>query len=1646
MICLSCNESHFGIPGRLCPVCSRPLMIATNANTQKMVESQLRSWLDEWSTQGSVSADAAEQVRRALASKTSDRLSQAVISRAPLEELLQAWLTKRWQWLAQLLAGLVEWPNQKKTPKNKTQNETEPKGARLAGGKHERWSGLEHVARLDEEHFSFWAALQPLLNTYVWWFVGTVLVLGGSILGMREAWLVLGPLPKQLTVIAALLLYQALFGSLSFLLSRRSATTGSLLAYVALCLLPLPFAVVPEVYALHRLLGLSVLPLVTIITAASTAVASLALKARTRDLLFALIPAGVSQSLLSMFAASGIYGSLMFVPLFPLAILAHRFSRSDNHSSLTPLLFACYGALAVLVVSLLGVADRADAFAPGSVGLGRMLMWSVLLCGSLAIVLGGGGRGEAKQATGGPSVTKAVAVVVLLAGSLLASAGAGMMLLQIPAGQGLMLTPGPGLHFGVCVLATALFLFFARTVQVALHPFFALSMLCGFLFARDWTGDQAYWVLGAANVPLTMLLLRKGFGASGQRLLTVWGVCAGTLACATIAYLTPSFSDGELSKALLLVGCLLGVAVHAGSPSRQSLWHYGGVIGSFAAAMALLPLTPPAPPTVRAGVLLVGLAILYSAAGLVLHTRANSEDLTASDPRPLEDISLALACAALLSLLLGPQSLVEANTVRSFEFWGSLTLSALFFARSFRDGSRLVSSLGAAALLLAGIRYFGGPALVGRTVVVATVALLAAVLASVIPVRPDRPQRSRLVFGILRLPFPGRGGLLLRDAFGILSFGAGLLCSYQLVAWLGQIREDERLAMIAAGSAIALVFVIAFVFRGFESFAMRGRLATAALALLAVGLTAVVNRYGRPLPPMIVGVNLTMGIILLWLASRLLYHKGAGIADKLGVPGKGKRYHLLPLAAAALLGVVLLTDAWLIGFPTMLRFGFVVPPTFLFGAGLATFAVAHGLQLRQAVYAGVGFWTLAIGLGFAQSDPRGIELIALQPPGNRWIPATAEAVARLVDWRSAEIFTTIGLTPRLLAGRLAFGVAVAACLWALLSLLLSRGPVAAWLGRRGQSSLDRPEPTLSNAFAWWVPGTAVLLTLLAWQFAFVSPALLAILAGTLLLTAKHPLQGAATIYVSAFLLMPGLARQNDLWFALAGPAMAWAGLLLVVLGRPLARATGLPYGRALEIAHIGAFILVLAGGILALAHSGSPANPPQGLSAILESAWPAISAALWTRTFGLGFVLLFASLTMMAASIQWRELLSTLTAATAVILAAAAAIAIVPFACSIVFYQPASPYLRLAQSLPYLLLLLSLVAAVAYVLSLVTGKLRQDWSRGAELGSDGVVLLTGVAFAAWQHLLVAPTLPGARLVVPVAIVIVFLACILIAWQRLRSWHIYFAQLAMPCLYLALRPLFGVELPPEADALFTLGFGFVLVGVLVLARRAGIPPLAQSVQRFAAVLPLLAALALPMNPSLRNAGLAALAGLLYSMLALASGSRFLAALAALAVNIALLTFGLTSTLVGVEAFLTPLGLLTILLGQIFGSHLPKGSKAGARLVGGLLLYLPAAVKIGLEIGRGGQTQYLLLFVAICLVGIAAGMILKVRSYLFMGSVFLLIAVSANLVQSGLRDQRLAFVFLSLTGISIIGALVVATLRREQLSQAMQELSQRLGRWD
>jgi hypothetical protein len=259
----------------------------------------------------------------------------------------------------------------------------------------------------------------------------------------------------------------------------------------------------------------------------------------------------------------------------------------------------------------------------------------------------------------------------------------------------------------------------------------------------------------------------------------------------------------------------------------------------------------------------------------------------------------------------------------------------------------------------------------------------------------------------------------------------------------------------------------------------------------------------------------------------------------------------------------------------------------------------------------------------------------------------------------------------------------------------------------------------------------------------------------------------------------------------------------------------------------------------------------------------------------------------------------------------------------------------------------------------------------------------------------------------------------------RTAYVYAAEGTLVLLLVHLRLSVPDWIPPIIGQYWTLvvmGIAFAGVGLSEWFRRRAVPVLAEPLQRtglFLPVLPLAAFLTrsladyreavgqvVPgMQPFFRilerlpgHFGMHALVwfllGLLYTLVAVTRRSTPFALLAALACNFGLwVVFASQEPLsffLHPQLWLIPLALILLAAGQLNRQRLTAAQGAGVRYLGVLLIYVASTADLFLA-GLGHSFLMPVILAALCVAGVLAGILLRVRAFLFLGVAFLVLVL-------------------------------------------------------
>ncbi|AGC48729.1 hypothetical protein MYSTI_07457 [Myxococcus stipitatus DSM 14675] len=1486
--------------------------------------------------------------------------------------------------------------------------------------------GLEAVVALDAT-----SSNSPRLNDFIWWFLGAVLVLGGSLMGVREAWQALGGVPRQLLVTGALWGYHAGFIGLGVFLSRRSLPVGRVLSGIGLALLPVSFVALSSLVALSPGLGIAVSLGVAIaglfpLRAAGrllheTSVKSLAV-AMFPALLAGLPLMGLDEApWLRMLCASAGVASLA------VTLWLSRTSKSAS-TMLVSASASLYSALWLTVFSVASAPSGFDAVEPGSPMFAGLMLWAQALAAVIAL------------ATTTDSLRKTLprmsAVLETVAHAVLASGAI--------AGALSLFSVEPGEDFNVAVASAltpvlaAVVFFWLEPRRLALaHLGVMATLLAGVLVANVLAPiDPGWWVFGGAVAASGLLLAaRRSNSPSLKVKLLTWGIVS-TLVAMPLAVRLPI--DGS-SWPRIATGLVIALTAHlAGGWRWRGLHYLGGVAATFCllGLVDLLPMLTGDWGTLAVFAFLGG---FYGVVGLLQAAWARpSSPLTAL--LPLDDLSLGLAATGVfLALVAAPAAPDGLILLANREL--PLLLNALptalttvwLLLRARRDGSRVVGFFAATGLALAVSQALGthGDFTSARAALVSASLVLGFALVSALRPRPPAstepttaaPElRARKVLDLFRLPLGEHGLRLYTDGFAAVACVLALVATLTLLQWQAFPTDLERSTCLLAGGLLTLAALVAFVSRGFVALRLRGSVVAFAAMGGFIALTAIVNRAGRPLAPDIVALRHPLVGIALWGLSLALGRVGPWIAERLEKPQHGRLYQMVPRFGVVVLVFVLLKSAFLVGLPTPSRAVGIIPPLMVLGAAVLVLLLAGPFRQPPAASLGLALGLPGAALWAARESLRGPSLVSLLPPNDQWVRAGAEAL----DWLNPEAWLASGDTLFLLWQRAFAGVAAAGLVYALAAI-------------RGV-----PE-SFRNLLRHYSVVTGVVTCLVALFQPGLIAAALVCATGIVLFLGGARAQGRGVFGVSLLLLVHAAAHRVPVFESWPGPVLALVGLALVTLGPWVIRKRGLSEGDARVRLHQTMALYLMAAMVYALAVGRETSSLFAAFNLAEQSFLGLGGTWLVSPALPVTWALIAASL--LVAAFQWKGALAAFLSALGTWVAGAA-VATAAMAFFTIRAARSGMWLGYGELFTVHGAELALAAAgAALVIHSAQRWLRErrgDVAGGMVWGRDIWLVMSGLMLTVTASSGGAPEEALSTAIAALGLaVLVALHC---AWTEHTGRHVYFVQLAVVGTYALVRSLYAPGLRAEHDALFALALGFVLVGVTVQARRAGVRPVEAATRRFAALLPIGMAFVLPGEATQEAALLAGGSGLLYAALGAVERSRMFGAFAAAACNFALLISALAFGLEGLEIYLAPLGLLLLMLGQLFTQSLPHAARNTVRILGGLLLYVPAAAKLAMRVGESPDGMYALIFGGVCLLGVVVGMLLQIRAYLALGTLFLTLDVVANLLGAGLRDHRIGFLVMTLTGLTLIGGRVLATLKRREWELLVRKVRVELQGWD
>lgn len=303
--------------------------------------------------------------------------------------------------------------------------------------------------------------------------------------------------------------------------------------------------------------------------------------------------------------------------------------------------------------------------------------------------------------------------------------------------------------------------------------------------------------------------------------------------------------------------------------------------------------------------------------------------------------------------------------------------------------------------------------------------------------------------------------------------------------------------------------------------------------------------------------------------------------------------------------------------------------------------------------------------------------------------------------------------------------------------------------------------------------------------------------------------------------------------------------------------------------------------------------------------------------------------------------------------------------------------------------------------------------------------------------------PGGHGREAVAVVLAVGLSLWLAWRDAKEDEasgVWLGVLSLSAGFLLTRVLFGgpLGLPESVAALVLAG----VAGVLGQRSAESSPDVAAALRQVAMAWPAVGLVLAPWGAPVPMAALLVAIAVHYALVAQAGASTLASLASAVAFNAAVVTLWFGSGWGEAQYVLVPAGLSGLVLVHLFASELGEVWAARLRAVSVGLVYAAAAFR-PLAIDAPGA---FFLCVALCVAGVAAGIALRVRSFVTLGSVFLVTTVVATLVRWGVREPRLGALFLSALGLAIVAFMVVVTTKKTELLERYKRVRGALEHWE
>jgi hypothetical protein len=287
-------------------------------------------------------------------------------------------------------------------------------------------------------------------------------------------------------------------------------------------------------------------------------------------------------------------------------------------------------------------------------------------------------------------------------------------------------------------------------------------------------------------------------------------------------------------------------------------------------------------------------------------------------------------------------------------------------------------------------------------------------------------------------------------------------------------------------------------------------------------------------------------------------------------------------------------------------------------------------------------------------------------------------------------------------------------------------------------------------------------------------------------------------------------------------------------------------------------------------------------------------------------------------------------------------------------------------------------------------------------------------------------------------------------QRQRTGYVYAAELLLVAALVHLR----FSVPDLFDGRLVKYWPFIVLGLAFMGtavseafERFGVAVLAEPLGRTGVFLPIVPVLGFWIGPAADAARYSSLwfsVGLFYGLIAVYNRSLAYGLLAALSANAGLWTVLYEQQMAFVrhpQLWLVPFAVIVLIGGHLNRDRLGRQQAAALRYLALTVIYLASTAEMFLT-GLDADVTRPLLLVALSLVGVFAGMALRVRAFLFLGSGFAGLGVFGLVRHAAVARAWVWYVAGIVLGTAIIVLFAVFERRREEVLR----LLGRLREWE